>query len=86
MDTLRSATKMKERGLSPDLAEATVSIMGEAMLENFATKQDLKDVDMHLNHKMELLESRLTLKLGSIIARSITVVTALNQALFFFFK
>jgi len=86
LDTLRYTKQLEGVGVSREQAEAHVQILGEMMEKNFATRQDLKDLEHELNsfrqefkHDMRDLEQRMTIKLGTIVSIAIGVAVALAK-------
>ncbi|WP_043698993.1 hypothetical protein [Tepidimonas taiwanensis] len=72
-DTLKFARRLKDAGMDPRLAEEQAETIAEALqvnLENLATKQDL-----------ELLEQRLTIKLGAMLVVAVGIVATLVKIL-----
>ena len=58
-------------------ARAVVQGLDKEMFERLATKQDLKE----LSHKIELLESQLTVKLGGMLVAAVGLAVALVAAI-----
>lgn len=72
-DTLKFARRLKDAGMDARLAEEQAEAIAEALqvnLENLATKQDL-----------ELLEQRLTIKLGTMLVVAVGIVATLVKIL-----
>lgn len=67
IDTLMYVKKLEAAGIPRNQAELQVEIMADIVDKNYATKQDLKEAVLHLEHKIIRLEDRLTIKLGSIM-------------------
>ncbi len=65
-NTLRYARMLEEAGFSRDQAEASIKILVEIMEDKLATKQDIRE-----------LESKLTIRLGTMLAASIAILTAI---------
>jgi hypothetical protein len=57
---------LEEAGFSRDQAEASIKILVEIMEDKLATKQDIRE-----------LESKLTIRLGTMLAASIAILTAI---------
>ena len=51
----------------------------EFMNENLASKHDLREVKLDIEHKMREMESRLTIKLGGIIATALGLVALIQK-------
>lgn len=77
IDTLRYVKKLEAAGVTREQAELQVQVMAEIVDHNFATKQDFKDME----HKIELLEHRLTIKLGSIVILGFSAFAAVIKFL-----
>ena len=58
-------------------ARAVVQGLEKEMFERLATKQDLKE----LSHKIELLDSQLTVKLGGMLVAAVGLAVALVAAI-----
>jgi hypothetical protein len=77
---------LEEVGFSRPQAETSIQIMVDSMDEKFATKQDLEDLDLRverrfdqIEHRLLELESRLTIKMGTMLAASIAILTAIQK-------
>ncbi|MDP2831811.1 MAG: DUF1640 domain-containing protein [Pseudomonadota bacterium] len=83
-DTLKFANRLKAAGVPVAQAEAEAEVLAEALevnLKELATKADLLAVKTELRQEMKLMEQRLIIKLGSLIALSIGIVAALVKLL-----
>ncbi|MBS1259593.1 MAG: hypothetical protein MAG551_02666 [Candidatus Scalindua arabica] len=69
-DTLAYAKKLKSAGFTEDQAEIQAEALASIIDEKFATKQDLKE-----------LELRMLVRLGAIQAAGIAIVAALVKLL-----
>ena len=69
-NTLKYARMLEEAGFSRDQAETSIRILVEIMEDKLATKQDIRE-----------LESRLTLRVGTMLAASVTLITAIVTAI-----
>ena len=85
-NTLKYARILEEAGFSRDQAETSIKILVEVMDEKMATKQDLQKLEAKLDYsmgqiesKLVILESRLTIKMGTMLAASIAVLTAIQK-------
>jgi hypothetical protein len=67
-DTLQYANKLKAAGVPEKQAEVHAEAMAELIDNRLATKQDLKE-----------LELRMTMKLGSIVVGSISILIVLMK-------
>lgn len=79
-DTLKFARRLQAAGMEQRLAEEQATALAEALdanLENLATKADIAD----LRKDMQLLEQRLVIKLGAMLALAIGLVAALVKLL-----
>jgi len=66
-NTLKYAKILEEVGFSREQAETSIKILVEIMEDKMATKQDLKE-----------LKSDLTIRLGSMIAGAIVIMTTVQ--------
>ncbi len=76
-DTLAFAKRLKSSGFTEQQAEALAEVQGEIIEERLATKQDLEALRLALQRDMKDMESRLTIRLGKMLAWStgITILT-----------
>ena len=88
-DTLRYANKLKAAGVSEKQAEVQAETLAEIIDDNLATKRDLKELELKLEEKIELirrdikeLEGKLLIKLtgilGGLMLGSITLLQYLK--------
>jgi hypothetical protein len=80
-DTLKYTKKLESVGVGRQQAETTVGILAEVMDKKFATKQDLKELENKMDYRFELLENRLTIKMGAMIMGSFAFFTAVVTAI-----
>jgi hypothetical protein len=83
-DTLKFANRLKAAGVSDKQAEAEAEVLAEALevnLKDLPNKSDLLAAKVELQQEMKLMEQRLIIKLGSLIAISIGMVAALVKLL-----
>ena len=78
-NTLRYAKMLEEVGFSRDQAETSVKILVEIMEDKLATKQDLNEFEIKLQHSLASLESKLTIRMGTMLAASIAILTAIQK-------
>lgn len=76
-DTLAYARRLRSAGCSEQLAEAQAEALAAVASEHIATKEDLKD----LEHRLEVLEHRLTLRLGAMLTVAVGTMAALVKLL-----
>lgn len=79
-DTLKFARRLKDAGMDPRLAEEQAEAVAEALQinrEDLATKVDIAD----LRKEMQLLEQRLTIKLGTMLVVAVGIVATLVKIL-----
>jgi hypothetical protein len=74
-DTLKFANRLKAAGVPDKQAEAEAEILGEALEVNL---QNLVTEDM-LRRELLLLEQRITIKLGGIIAVAVGILIAVMR-------
>lgn len=84
IDTLMYVKKLEASGVPRELAELQVQIMTDIVDQNYATKQDFKDLRqemkelrIELKHDMARLEDRLTIKLGSMMVVMVAVLATI---------
>ena len=83
-DTLKFANTLKEAGVPSAQAEAEATALSEVLefnLKDLVTKQDLKYEAELLRRDMHDMEQRLIIKLGALMAFSISIVAALVKLL-----
>jgi hypothetical protein len=76
--------RLQDAGFTKEQAEESINVLWDVMHENLATKQDLSEVKNELSKKMadletdmKLLESKMTIKLGSLLIVSQAVLYTL---------
>jgi hypothetical protein len=78
-DTLKFAHRLEQVGVSRQQAEAHAELARDMIIADLATKADLagavKDLDIGLN----LLEQRVVIKLGAMIAAAVAVIAAVQK-------
>ncbi len=79
MQTLRYTQLLEEAGFTRNEAEATVTILENAMNEEFPTKHDFKILELKLESKINELEYRLIIKMGAMNVASMTILFTLLQ-------
>jgi hypothetical protein len=83
-DTLKFSNRLKAAGVPDRQAEAQAEAMADALevnLKDLATKADLLATKEDLQKEMLLLEQRLVIKLGTLMAVAIGVIAALVKLL-----
>jgi uncharacterized Rossmann fold enzyme len=92
-NTLKYARMLEDVGFSRDQAETSIKILAETMEDKLASKQDLKDLEVKLTNSIAQLdlkvqnslaqsESTLTIRMGTMLAASIAIITALQVYVF----
>jgi hypothetical protein len=83
-DTLMYAKKLKEAGFTEQQAEIQAEAIREIIENNLATKQDILDFKkdfQQMEGKLQQMEERLmyklTIRLGLMLAASITIIAAI---------
>ncbi len=76
-DTHAYVKKLKAVGFTEEQAEVQAQVFSEVITERLATKADIANLQRDLKE----LEMRLTIRLGALIAASITIVAALVKLL-----
>ena len=87
-DTHASVKKLQEAGFTPQQAEAQVEMVLALVEGNLATKhdiellrQDTKEMETRLNHKIELARRDTVIWLGGIIVVATAALAALMKVL-----
>jgi hypothetical protein len=78
-DTLKFANRLKAAGVPDKQAEAEAEVLADALevnLKDLSTKADLLATKVELQQEMKMLEQRLIIKLGALIAVAIGIVAA----------
>ena len=75
-NTLKYAKIIEEAGFSQGQAETSMKVLVEIMEDKLTTKQDLKDLELVTKHELKELEYRLTIRMGTMLAASIAILTA----------
>jgi hypothetical protein len=89
-NTLKYAKILEEVGFSREQAETSVKILVEIMEDKLASKQDLQTLELELQNSMFQLDSKLesrliqmehklTIRMGTMLAASIAVLTAIQK-------
>ncbi len=82
-NTLRYAKMLEEVGFSREQAETSIKILVEIMEDKLASKQDLEGLEVRLmselRHSVTQLESKLTIRMGTMLAASIAILTAIQK-------
>jgi hypothetical protein len=74
-NTLKYAKMLEDCGFSRDQSETSIRILVEIMEDKLASKQDLKDLET----KLSALELRLTMRMGTMFAATIAILTAIQK-------
>lgn len=83
-DTLKFANRLKSAGVPDKQAEAEAEVLAEALevnLKDLSTKADLLAVKVEIQQEMKMMEHRLIIKLGALVALAVGVVAALVKLL-----
>jgi len=76
-DTLTYAKKLRDAGFTQEQAEVQAHALADIVEERLATKQDIAT----LQRDIKDMEYRLTIRLGAMLAVSITIMGALVKLL-----
>jgi hypothetical protein len=68
LDTLKYVNILESKGFTREQAEAQVSLVREIMDQEFAMKIDLERTESKLLSKLESLELRLIIKMGTLMS------------------
>ena len=80
-DTLAYAKKLKAVGVPIEVAEVQAEALAEIVEERLATKRDLKELEERLINRLNELEYKMTIRLGSMLAATIVIIGALVKLL-----
>lgn len=80
-DTLAYANKLKQAGVPDRQAEVQAEAMAELVEERLATKRDLSELEEWIANRMNELEYRLTVRLGSMLVVAVSILAALVKLL-----
>lgn len=80
-DTLAYANKLKQAGVPDRQAEVQAEAMAELVEERLATKRDLSELEARIANRMNELEYRLTVRLGSMLVVAVSILAALVKLL-----
>ena len=80
-DTLAYANKLKQAGVPDRQAEVQAEAMAELVEERLATKRDLSELEERIVNRMNELEYRLTVRLGSMLVVAVSILAALVKLL-----
>jgi hypothetical protein len=85
-NTLKYAKMLEGVGFTRDQAETSTAILVEIMEEKLASKQDLQDLRVgtqqdlqELRQFIEQVELKLTIRMGTMLAASIAILTAIQK-------
>jgi hypothetical protein len=79
-NTLKFVRKLREAGFEEKQAESVADAFKEATGEaDLATKRDLESLEIRLNGRLEAMEYRLTIKLGTFMMLATGVVIAVMK-------
>lgn len=78
-NTLKYAIMLEEVGFSRDQAETSVKILVEIMEDKLASKQDMQELKQEMNLRFEQSESKLTIRMGTMLTASIVIMTAIQN-------
>lgn len=80
-DTLAYAKRLKQAGVPEQQAEVQAEAMAELVEERIATKRDLKELEERISNRLNELEYKITLRLGSLIVVAVGIVATLVKIL-----
>ena len=81
IDTLRRDMKEMEISLKGDMKELETSLKRDMKELETSLKRDIKELETSLHRDMKDMEYRLTIRLGAMLAVSITIIGALIKLL-----
>ena len=74
-NTLKYAKMLEEAGFSREQSEISIRMLVEIMEDRLATRDDVKD----LTHALVRAESRLTIRMGTMLTAAIAIVATLQK-------
>ncbi len=78
-DTLKASRRLQDAGFDEAKAEAIVSIFAGEVGASLPTKGDLATMNAALTHEIKVLEQRLTIRMGAMVAGGVAILlTALG--------
>jgi hypothetical protein len=80
-DTLAYAKRLKSTGFTEEQAEVLAQLQAALIVEQLATKDDLKLLEERLTHRLNELKSELTIRVGGMLAIAVGVIAALVKLL-----
>ena len=80
-DTLTYAKLLQEAGFTAQQAEAQAEALRAVVDQNLATKQDLKEMETRLDHKIELVRRDIIIWLGGMIVVTTAALAVLMKVL-----
>lgn len=80
-DTPAYAKKLQEAGFTSEQAEVQAEALRAVVVENLATKQDLKELETKLLHQMEVMRRDIVIWLGGLILAATTALGILMKLL-----
>jgi hypothetical protein len=78
-DTLRYAQRLQQVGVAREQAETHAELARDMVIADLATKADLAAAVRELQAEMKVLEQRMTIKLGAMIAAAVAIVVAAQK-------
>jgi len=80
-NALRYREELEEAGFSREQAEVSVRVLIDVMNENFATKSDLKELDLKLESSVQRLEAKIDARADSLEQKFDLKFESLHQKL-----
>lgn len=84
INALRYTEELEKAGFTKEQAKKSVDTWMSLINENFVTKSDLKEISLKFDNRMDklsseltLLESRMTVKLGSFMVLGLSLMGAI---------
>ena len=78
-NTLKYAKILEDVGFSREQAETSIKILVEIMEDKLATKQDFQELKKDLTYSITQLESKLTIRMCTMLAASIAILAAIHK-------
>lgn len=71
--------QLEDAGFSREQAEIQVQVITEIIEDDLATKADLRAVEVNLENKIQQIEYRMTVKIGTLLVIGFTTMVTLMK-------
>jgi len=80
-DTLRDSQRLQQVGVSREQAEAHAELARDMMIAELANKSDLVVLRSEIQSDVKVLEQRVTVRLGTMLAAAVGIIVAAQKLL-----